>query len=288
MGEVVAILGPNGSGKSTFLKILATLALPASGSVFLDHWDVAKNPAAARAHLGVVFQSPALDVKLTVLENLHFQGLLYGLGPPFLQDRIKEALEVFRLWDRRHERVEQLSGGLQRRVELAKGIIHKPRLLLLDEPSSGLDPAARLEFWHFLRRVLRSSPMCAILTTHLTDEADRCDRVVIMDRGEVVSVASPVELKSGLGGDIVVLQSSDLQKLRRRIQRRFRLAGTLSNSELHLRVNGGAEVLPKLVRSFPDLIESATLRKPSLEDVFLHRTGHRLRHEPMERNGGAS
>lgn len=287
-GEAVAILGPNGSGKSTLLKIIATLALPEDGSVFLDRWDVAQHPGEARAHLGVVFQSPALDDKLTVLENLHFHGLLHGLAQPLLGDRIKESLEAFRLWDRRHERVEKLSGGLQRRVELAKGILHKPRLLLLDEPSTGLDPAARLEFWYFLRRILRSAPMCAILTTHLTDEADRCDRVLIMDRGEALAMGSPGELKGELGGDIVVLQSSDLQKLRRKVHRHFRLDGTLSNTELHLRVPGGAEVLPRLVRSFPELIESATLRKPSLEDVFLHRTGHRLHHESAEAARGDS
>lgn len=287
-GEAVAILGPNGSGKSTLLKIMATLALPADGSVFLERWNIVQHPAEARAHLGVVFQSPALDDKLTVLENLYFHGLLYGLPQPVLAARIKESLEAFRLWDRRHERVEQLSGGLQRRVELAKGILHKPRVLLLDEPSTGLDPAARLEFWHFLKETLRSSSLCAVLTTHLTDEADRCDRVVIMDRGEAVAVGSPSELKGVLGGDIVILQSSDLRKLKRGIYRQFRLDGTVSNNELHLRVHGGAEILPKLVRSFPDLIESTTLRKPSLEDVFLQKTGHRLHAEPTDMATGAS
>jgi ABC-2 type transport system ATP-binding protein len=275
-GEILAILGPNGSGKSTLLKILSTLALPASGSVQLDRWDVLKDPYETRRHLGVVFQSPALDDNLTVFENLHFQAHLYALPPAEMSERLKESLNVFGLWDRRHERVEHLSGGLQRRAELAKGILHKPRLLLLDEPSTGLDPAARLEFWHFLRRLLRSTKMAVVLTTHLTDEADRSDRVIIMDKGEIVCDGIPSELKHAVGGEIIALRSPDLERLRRGIRRRLGISGTVADGELLLETAGGASILSKLVRAFPKLIEAATLRKPSLEDVFLQKTGHRL------------
>lgn len=285
-GETVAILGPNGSGKSTLLRILATLTTPGGGSASLDRWNVVDHPHEVRKYLGVVFQSPALDAKLTVLENLYFQGLLYELSQPLLGERIKEALEVFGLWERRQNRVEELSGGLQRRVELAKGILHRPRLLLLDEPSTGLDPAARLEFWHFLKRSLGSAPMCALLTTHLIDEAERCDRVVIMDNGTAVLDGTPAALKAQIGGDIVALRPTDLPRLKRAVQRRFRIAGTVADGEILLQVSDGARLLPQLVKAFPSLIVSATLRKPSLEDVFLRQTGHRLQMEP-EQTGGA-
>lgn len=285
-GETVAILGPNGSGKSTLLRILATLASPGGGTASVDRWSIVDQPREARKHLGVVFQSPALDGKLTVLENLHFHGLLYDLSQPLLGERIREALEAFGLWERRHDRVEELSGGLQRRVELAKGMLSRPRLLLLDEPSTGLDPAARLEFWQFLKRALRSTPMSALLTTHLIDEADRCDRVIIMDSGAVVLDGSPAALKAQIGGDIVALRSSDLPKLKRAIQRRFRMAGTIADGELLLETPDGARLLPQIVKAFPSLVASATLRKPGLEDVFLRQTGHRLMASPIPEEAG--
>lgn len=274
--ELVGFLGPNGSGKSTLFRILSSLQLPSEGKVEIEGRDILRYPDEGRRRLGVVFQSSGLDLKLTVLENLIYHGQFFGLGGSLLIGRVNHLLESFGLLGRKNDRVEALSGGLQRRVDLARGLLHQPHVLVLDEPSTGLDPAARLDFWHFLTQAMEEGEMTVLITTHLLEEADRCDRVVIMDRGSIVVSGSPEELKASLGGEVVVITASDPERLARRVRREFLIQGTIIDRELHLETSDATRLIPRLVKAFSGAIEAVTIRKPGLQDVFLRRTGHRL------------
>ena len=283
VGEVLGILGPNGSGKSTLFGILSTLMVPARGTVEIAGIDVIARPHDARRQIGVVFQSAGLDGKLSIVENLRYQGYFYGMKGGFLESRIEDLLKTFALWERREDRVEVLSGGLQRRAELAKGLLHQPRVLLLDEPSTGLDPAARRDFWRYLREAQKNAPMTVLLTTHLLDEADGCDRVAIVDQGRLVASGKPGELRNNIGGDVLIVRSSDVVRLQRHLRRKFGIQAVMVNSELHMETHESARMIPRIAQAYPSLIEEITMRKPTLEDVFLHETGHRLEpNQPMD------
>jgi ABC-2 type transport system ATP-binding protein len=235
-----------------------------------------RNPGGVRRHLGVVFQHPSLDGKLTVFENLMCHGHLYGMHGATLTRRIGEMLERVRVADRKDDRVETLSGGLQRRVELAKALLHAPPILILDEPSTGLDPGARRDFLQYLRELRERDGVTVVLTTHYMDEAERCDRVAILHRGKLASIGAPIELKNHVGGDVVVLQSKDPQELRRRIEERFGHAATVVDGTVRVERPRGHEFVRDVVDAFPADINFVTYGKPTLEDVFIHLTGHRF------------
>ncbi|MEX2117088.1 MAG: ABC transporter ATP-binding protein [Bacteroidota bacterium] len=285
-GERLGVLGPNGSGKSTLFRILSTLLLPSEGGVEIDGIDILQSPDEGRRRTGIVFQSSGLDPKLTVAENLSFHGHFYGLSGVTLANRVHHLLQSFGLLERKDHRVEILSGGLQRRVELARGLLHKPAVLVLDEPSTGLDPAARLDFWQFLSQSMKEGGMTVLLTTHLLDEAERCDRVAILDRGRIVVSGTPAELKASLGGDIVVITASDPHRLAKRIRRELLIDGTVVDRELHLETKDGARLIPRLVKTFSASMEAVTIRKPGLQDVFLRKTGHQLGGTENDGEGG--
>jgi len=213
-GEIFALLGPNGGGKTTLFRILSTLMRPASGEARVLGHDLARDAAAVRPRLGVVFQNPGLDPKLTVGENLVHHGHLYGLGGAPLRDRVKQLLGDLDLSDRANDRVETLSGGLARRTELARGLLHTPELLLLDEPSTGLDPGARRDFSHHLRELRDRAGVTVVLTTHYMEEAERADRVAVLHDGALVAIGAADELKRGVGGDVVVLEAEAPAELR--------------------------------------------------------------------------
>lgn len=272
-GSFTALLGPNGSGKSTTFQILATLFPPTSGRVLILGEDVVRHPEAGRRALGVVFQNPSVDLKLTVRENLICQGFLYGLTGPTLRERIHKSLERMNLTDRLHDLVETLSGGLRRRVELAKCLLHEPRVLLLDEPTTGLDPTARRDLWTALSDMRRQSGMTIVVTTHLMEEADTCDRVVILHDGRIVAEGTPNALKADIGGDVIEIETADPAALRERIQQTFALSSTVVDSVLRLELRDGAAWIPKVVQAFPQDIAAVRLAKPSLEDVFIKKTG---------------
>lgn len=272
-GSFTALLGPNGSGKSTTFQILATLFPPTAGRVEILGQDVIRNPEAGRRALGVAFQNPSIDLKLTVRENLICQGFLYGLTGPALRERMNANLERLRLTDRLHDLVETLSGGLRRRVELAKCLLHEPRVLLLDEPTTGLDPAARRDLWATLSDMRRQTGMTIVVTTHLMEEADTCDRVVILHEGRIVAEGTPDALKADIGGDVIEIEAADPTALRDRIQQTFALAGAVVESRVRLELRDGASWIPKLVQAFPQDIAAVRLAKPSLEDVFIKKTG---------------
>jgi ABC-2 type transport system ATP-binding protein len=275
-GEIFGFLGPNGGGKTTLFRILATLARPDEGSVRVFGADLGTQAAEVRRRLGVVFQNPSLDLQLTVRENLVHQGHLYGLSGRDLDARIAAALDRFGIADRAGQKTLELSGGLRRRVEIAKALLHGPRLLLLDEPSTGLDPGARRDLWETLEG-LRAEGVTVLLTTHFMEEGDRCGRLVLLDRGSIVAEGSPAALKEEIGGDVITVTGPDPEALARDLAARFpELEPTLSDGAVRILRERGHELVARLAEALPGRIDSVTVARPSLEDVFLRRTGHHL------------
>jgi ABC-2 type transport system ATP-binding protein len=275
-GERVALLGPNGAGKSTLLSVLATLHPGAGGSARVAGFDVAAEPDAVRRRLGVVFQGPSLDRKLTLEENLRLLGRLYGLSGRAHAERAREALERVGLADRARDRVATLSGGLARRVELARALLSRPALLLLDEPTAGLDPVARAEFWAALESACAQGT-AALYATHQGEEAERARRVLVLDRGRVVAEGEPDSLKAAVGGDVIVLECDDPPAVAGELRARFDARVDEIEGEVHVERERAHELVPRLVESVPGRIRSLMLRRPTLEDVFVHVTGHRFR-----------
>ncbi|MGH9812727.1 MAG: ATP-binding cassette domain-containing protein [Candidatus Acidiferrales bacterium] len=275
-GELFGLLGPNGGGKTTLFKILSTLLRPTSGQARVFGDDVAASPLAVRRRLGVVFQSSSLDAKLTVAENLRHQGHLYGLRGARLRQRTEEVLKRLGIADRRDERAEKLSGGLRRRVEIAKGLLHQPELLLLDEPTSGLDAGARRDLRLYLRQLCGQNGVTVFLTTHFMDEAESCDRLAILDRGNLVAEGKPEMLKSRIGGDVIVLETGAPEDLRAQIQQRFGNHVTVVDGRVRLERPQGHRFVTELVEAFPGQIDGLSVAKPTLEDVFIRETGHQF------------
>jgi ABC-2 type transport system ATP-binding protein len=281
-GEIFVFLGPNGGGKTTLFRLLSTLIPVQEGDVRILGFDLRRQTQAIRERLGVVFQAPSLDKKLTVVENLMHQGHLYGLSGRALEARQNEMLARLGLADRRRDRVETLSGGLRRRVELAKGMLHRPRLLLLDEPSTGLDPGARSDLWDYLQQVRRDEGVTVVLTTHLLEEAEKADRIAILNEGSLVALDTPEALKATVGGDSITIQTAEPESLAEAISARFACAASVLEGAVRLEQPRGHEWIARLIEAFPGRIDAITLGKPTLEDVFIDRTGHRFWREREE------
>ncbi len=275
-GEIFGLLGPNGSGKTSLFRILSTLMIPSEGRCSVAGYDVNREPQRVRSNIGIVFQAKSVDIKLTVAENLRHQGHLYGLRGKALQNRIGDILKRVALADRAHDKVETLSGGMQRRVELAKGLIHHPSVLLLDEPSTGLDPGARLDLWQYLRMLRDEENVSVLVTTHLMEEAEKCDRLAILNLGKLVALGTPMELKSQIGGDVVLLESPDPNALAARIAHRFGVIPTVVGNSVRLERENGHRFVTEIVENFPGEVTALSISKPSLEDVFISHTGHRF------------
>jgi ABC-2 type transport system ATP-binding protein len=274
--ELFGLLGPNGSGKTTLFRILSTLMVPVSGRALIMGFDVARDPNSLRRQIGVVFQAQSIDVKLTAAENLVHQGHLYGLHGAALKSRITEMLGRVGLADRANEKAETFSGGMQRRLELAKGLLHHPSVLLLDEPTTGLDPGARRDLWQYLSILRDEEHVTVLVTTHLMEEAERCDRLAILNEGKVVALGTPDELKREIGGDVIVLDSKDAESLAARIRDRFHMDAQVMQHQVRMERENGHRFLTDVVEAFPGEIEAVSVSKPTLEDVFIHRTGHRF------------
>ena len=300
-GEIFGFLGPNGSGKTTLFRILSTLITPQEGQVFFNlpqvgasdqsaapdplpkHW-LPGQPATQdsllthrnniRHHIGVVFQSPSLDKQLTAAENLRHHGHLYGLRGEELENRIDQMLNRVGLEKRPKEYVGQFSGGMRRRVELAKGLLTRPSILLLDEPSTGLDPGARIDLWRYLREIRAQAGVTILVTTHLMDEAEHCDRLAIMDAGKIAACDTPAALKSRIGADVITLTTDDPAGLAAAVRERFGIAAEQIDCTVRIERQRGHEFIPQLVEAFIGKIRSVSLGKPTLEDVFIHVTGH--------------
>ena len=274
-GSICALLGPNGGGKTTLFRIVTTMLPTSAGHVSVFGRDVVTKADEVRRLLGVVFQSPALDGRLTVVENLRTHGHLYGLRGRQLTSRIGDALGLVTLADRADDLVDTLSAGLRRRVEIAKALLPEPTLLLLDEPSSGLDSGARRELWDHLERLRRTLGTTVMLTTHLMDEAARSERVAVLHEGRLVALGSPTDLVSEIGGDVILVASSNVEMLAGDIRSRFRQAVDVVDGHVRIERKKGHAFISELVEAFPEQIDGVTYGKPTLEDVFLHHTGQR-------------
>ena len=275
-GEIFAILGPNGGGKTTLFKILSTALSPTGGTATVFGFDIQKQADEVRRRIGVVFQNPSLDKKLTVLENLKYHGQLYGLRGDALNSRVAEMMNRLAVTDRARDLVETLSGGLARRVELAKGLLHQPELLILDEPSVGLDPGARHDLWVYLQKLRDKEGVTILVTTHLIDEGDRSDRVLVLNMGKIVALDTPSVLKEQIGGDVISITTKDPERLTVKIREKFGVTPSTFNGTLRIEKQAGHAFISQVVDAFPDLIHAVNLSKPTLEDVFIARTGHRF------------
>lgn len=287
-GEIFGFLGPNGSGKTTLFRILSTLVAAPPGTVSILELDPANNRDVIRSRIGVVFQSPSLDKQLTAEENLTHQGHLYGLRGADLRRRVREALEAVGLNERSKELVSQFSGGMRRRVEVAKGLLHGPEVLLLDEPSTGLDPAARIDLWRHLRTINQRDGVTVLVTTHLMEEADRCSRLAIMQQGHLLACDTPAALKDRIGGDVITITSSKAAEVRSSLRERLGVEAQEVDRTLRLERRRGHEFVPQLIEAAPGLIDSIAVGKPTLEDVFIQLTGQRFDYEATPPRGSGT
>ncbi len=287
-GEIFGLLGPNGGGKTTLFRILTTLMTPSGGEASIFGIQVAQDPAAIRGRFGVVFQEPGLDPKLTCLENLIHHGRFYGMRGSGLRNEALALLGTFGLAERAGDLTETLSGGLRRRVELAKALLPGPDLLFLDEPSTGLDPGARLELSAELQRLRKERGTTVVLTTHFMEEADRCDRVAILHKGNLVTMGPPEELKKSVGGEVVVIQAQDPAGLGEKLRERLGHETRTVDGSLRLEHPRAHELIPRIVEAFPGEVKSLTLGRPTLEDVFIQKTGQQFWNAEEETAGKAA
>ncbi len=274
-GEIFALLGPNGSGKTTLFRLLSTLVPVQRGNITVAGLDVAADPLGVRGRIGIVFQSPSLDKKLTVDENIACQGALYGLTGAALQVRRDEVLSQMKLTDRRHDLCETLSGGLKRRVELAKGMLHRPDVMLLDEPSTGLDPAARIDLWHSLR-AMTAAGITVVLTTHLLEEADKADHLAIMFQGQIIAEGTPHGLRSEMGDGLLTISAGDVDAVESILRDELHLAPQRVANQIRIRCEGAAALVPRIAERLGDQVQSIAVGRPGLEDVFIEKTGYRF------------
>ncbi|MFQ6057873.1 MAG: ATP-binding cassette domain-containing protein [Anaerolineae bacterium] len=278
-GEIFGFLGPNGAGKTTTINILCTLLRPTAGQAFLNGYNVVKQQAQVRRSIGLVFQDPSLDDRLTAQENLLFHAVLYNVPADARARRMEEVLRMVELWDRRHEVIKTFSGGMKRRLEIARGLMHYPRVLFLDEPTLGLDPQTRRHLWDYILELRERENITIFLTTHYMDEAEHADRIAIIDYGKIVALDTPERLKDLVGGDIITLKTVDDRAAAQQIRERFGLSVDGNKEGLRLEVTRGEEFIPQLVSGLDTHILSVSLRRPTLDDVFLKLTGRQIRDE---------
>lgn len=278
-GEVFGFLGPNGAGKTTTINILCTLLAPTSGTAEIAGVDCVTQSDKVRAAIGIIFQDATLDAGLTAYENLKFHAYLYNLDRKLTGRRIDEMLAVVELVGRKHDPVKNFSGGMKRRLEIARGLLHYPRVLFLDEPTLGLDPQTRSTIWAFIDTLRKRENITVFMTTHYMEEAENCDRIAIIDHGRIIAAGTPGALKEMVRGDIVRLSTEDNESAVREIKTLFSIDAREENGTLSLEVEKGEELIPKLVRALPVRTLSVSLQKPTLNDVFLKLTGRTIRDE---------
>jgi ABC-2 type transport system ATP-binding protein len=276
-GEVFGFLGPNGAGKSTTINMLCTLARPTSGAARVGGYDVTTQRDDVRRHIGLVFQDQTLDGHLTAAQNLRMHAELYGIDPGVVGERMRQMLEMVDLWDRRDQQVQTFSGGMRRRLEIARGLLHSPRVLFLDEPTVGLDPQTRSSIWRYIRALQDTEGTTIFMTTHYMDEAEFCDRIAIMDRGELVVLDTPEALKASVGADRVVLGTADNDAALTALRERFGVDASIAEDAVTFHVEDGEAFVPRLFAELGVAITSVSVSRPTLDDVFMQHTGTTIR-----------
>jgi ABC-2 type transport system ATP-binding protein len=278
-GEIFGFLGPNGAGKTTTISVLCTLLRPTAGNARVGGFDVVRQSHDVRRSIGLIFQDSTLDTQLTAQENLDFHAFAYDVPRASARTRGEQLLKLLDLWDRRGDPVKTFSGGMKRRLEIARGLLHRPSVLFLDEPTQGLDPQTRSLIWKYLLGLRESDGITLFMTTHYMDEAEYCDRIAIIDQGKVVALNTPTALKAMMGGDVVALRTSDNALAQREIEQRWGLKAIAAGGELRLEVERGDEFVPELVRSITPRVAAISVSRPTLDDVFIKLTGHAIREQ---------
>lgn len=278
-GEIFGFLGPNGAGKSTTINMLATLLTPTEGEAWINSYHILSQKDMVRKSIGMVFQDPSLDDRLTAEENLRFHARLYQVKPDNYKKQIDVVLKLVDLIDRRKNIVKTFSGGMKRRLEIARGLIHFPKVLFLDEPTLGLDPQTRVHLWEYIVKVKEEHGMTIFMTTHYMNEAENCDRIGIIDYGKIVALDTAANLKKLVGGDIIRLETMEMEKLKSEITGRYGIQVKEDKNSIYFEVEDGEKFLPSILREAESSIDSIELRKPTLDDVFLYLTGRKIREE---------
>ena len=278
-GEIFGFLGPNGAGKTTTMNILCTLSKPTSGRATVGGFDVVRQQSKVRQSIGLVFQDRSLDERLSALQNMRFHAMVYHVPASVREQRIEQVLRMMELWDRRQNEVRTYSGGMKRRLELARGLLHHPKVLFLDEPTLGLDPQTRARIWEFILELRRREGTTIFLTTHYMDEADNAGRIAVIDYGKLIAMDTPEKLKRIVGKDIITVKTDDDDRAIEEIRLRYQIEVRHDMDGLHLEVANGSEFLPRFIKEFGTKILSVGLRRPSLDDAFLKLTGREIREE---------
>jgi ABC-2 type transport system ATP-binding protein len=281
-GEIFGFLGPNGAGKTTTINMLCTLLAPTEGEAIVNGYNVIKERDRVRESIGLVFQEPALDDYLTAEQNLRFHAYAYSIPKKTLEPRMKELLQMVELWDRRKEKMNTYSGGMKRRLEIARGLLHHPKVLFLDEPTLGLDPQTRSRIWEHIRQLRKQENLAIFMTTHYMDEAENCDRIAVIDYGEIIALDTPDKLKDAIGGDVITIKTEHNDTALGLLKDRYGLQPNQENGVIRFTVPHGEEFLPGFVSGFPLRLISIGLHRPTLEDVFLKLTGHAIREQKVE------
>ena len=278
-GSIFGFLGPNGAGKTTTISILCTLLSPTSGKAFLSGHDCMKEPSEVRKSIGIVFQDTTLDKDLTAYENLIFHAYLYGVPKNEIKGRVKDVLHFVDLHDRKDDLVKKFSGGMKRRLEVARGLIHRPRVLFLDEPTLGLDPQSRTNLWEFITELPLKHKVTIFMTTHYMEESEVCDMIAIIDNGRIIAMDTPDELKKSIGGDVVSLTTTDNRQAKDEIEKMFHLDVSQRENTLFMTCARGDTCVPEVIRTLGEKVLSVSVQRPTLNDVFLKLTGKTIREE---------
>lgn len=278
-GTIFGFLGPNGAGKTTTISILCTLLSPTAGKASIAGYDCMKESSEVRKSIGIVFQDTTLDKDLTAYENLIFHAYLYNVPKDQMKERVDNVLRFVDLYNRRDDLVKKFSGGMKRRLEVARGLIHRPRVLFLDEPTLGLDPQSRTNLWEFITELPKKNNVTIFMTTHYMEEAEVCDRIAIIDNGKIIALGTPDELKKTIGGDVVSIVTTDNKNARIEIENLLKLNVTEKENELYMTCSRGDTCIPELIRTLGEKVISVRVQRPTLNDVFLKLTGKTIREE---------
>jgi ABC-2 type transport system ATP-binding protein len=285
-GTIFGFLGPNGAGKTTTINILCTLLSPTSGRAFIAGHDCMKESAEVRKALGIVFQDTTLDKDLTAYENLIFHAYLYNVPKSEISGRVEDVLNFVNLYERKDDLVKKFSGGMKRRLEVARGLIHRPRVLFLDEPTLGLDPQSRTSLWEFISELPEKHNVTIFMTTHYMEEAEVCDRIAIIDNGKIISMGSPEELKRTIGGDVIYIKTTDNVNAKKQIEELFGFNVSEKEGEISMTCPMGDTCIPDMIRMIGEKVLSVRLQRPTLNDVFLKLTGKAIREQDVSQDEG--